>query len=57
MQAWQENIDRKIQDAKTKRVEIQFEDLIEDPLLKQISSEAQKEIRFIMNNTGTSTFD
>jgi hypothetical protein len=57
VQAWQENIDRKIQDAKTKRVEIQFEDLIEDPLLKQISSEAQKEIRFIMNNTGTSTFD
>lgn len=57
VQAWQENIDRKINDAKAKRIEIRFEDLIEDPLLKQISPDAQKEIRFICNNTGTSTFD
>lgn len=34
VQAWQENIDRKINDAKAKRIEIRFEDLIEDPLLK-----------------------
>lgn len=31
--------------------------MIEDPLLKQISSDDQKAIRFICNNTGTSTFD
>ena len=57
VQTWQENIDRKITDAKAKRTEVRFEDLIEDPLLKQISPDAQKEIRFICNNTGTSTFD
>ena len=57
VKAWQDNIDRIINDAKARRVEIRFEDLIEDPLLKQISSDDQKAIRFICNNTGTSTFD
>ena len=54
---WQENIDRLISEARAKKSEIRFEDVIEDPLLKQISSDDQKAIRFICNNTGTSTFD